>query len=176
MTATTMTRPAAGDYPPYMEAYISQVKGDHIFEELFQAYIDTMELVTSFDPETLHYRYAPGKWTILDIMQHILDAERIFCYRALRFARKDTTDLPGFEENNYAVTANATRRDINDLVREFSLVRSATIELFKSFDAEMMEQRGTANGKNITVKALLFVILGHELHHRKVIQERYMNG
>jgi uncharacterized damage-inducible protein DinB len=173
---TTITKPVAGEYPPYMETYMMHVKGDHIYEELFQSYIDTMELVTSLDPETLHYRYAPGKWTILDIMQHILDTERIFCYRALRFARKDATELPGYEENDYAVSAKATRRDINDMVREFSLVRSTTIELFKSFDEEMMEQKGVANGKGITVKSLLFIILGHELHHRKVIQERYMNG
>jgi uncharacterized damage-inducible protein DinB len=173
---TAITRPVAGEYPPYMDAYISKVKGEHIYDEMFQAYIETMELVTSLDPETLHYRYAPGKWTILDIMQHLIDTERIFCYRALCFAREDKTALPGFEENDYAATGKATRRDINDLVREFSLVRSSTIELFKSFDAEMMEQKGTANGKTISVKALLFATLGHELHHRSIIQERYMNG
>jgi uncharacterized damage-inducible protein DinB len=171
-----ISKPIPGEYPPYFDTYISLVKGEHIYEELFQSYIDLMELVTSLDPETLFYRYAPGKWTILDIVQHIIDTERIFNYRALCFARKDATPLPGFEENDYAETGNATRRDINDLVRELSLVRASTIELFKSFDDEMMNQIGTANGKPVSVRALLFAILGHELHHRNIIQERYMNG
>lgn len=175
MTAA-ITKPVPGEYPPYFDTYISLVKGEHLYDELFQSYIDTMELVTSLDAETLFYRYAPGKWTILDIVQHIIDSERIFNYRALCFARNDATALPGFEENDYAANGNATRRDINDLVRELSLVRASTIELFKSFDEEMMNRKGTANGKVVSVRALLFAILGHELHHRKIIQERYMNG
>jgi uncharacterized damage-inducible protein DinB len=175
-TTTIITKPTQSEYDPYMETYISLVKGEHIFEEMFQSYIDTMELVTSLDPETLHYRYAPGKWTILGIMQHLIDTERIFAYRALRFARKDTTELPGYDQEQYTKTSNADNRDINDMVREFSLVRSTTIELFKSFDGEMLAQKGVANGKSVTVKALLFAIAGHEMHHRNIIQERYMNG
>lgn len=173
---TILTKPVSGEYPPYMNMYLSLVKGEHIYEELFQSYIETMELVTSLDGETLHYRYAPGKWTVLDIMQHILDTERIFSYRALRFARKDATNLPGFEQDDYVTNGKAINRDINDMVREFSLVRSSTIELFKSFDADMMEHKGTANGMAVSVKALLFAILGHEIHHRNIIVERYMNG
>ncbi|MES2561023.1 MAG: DinB family protein [Bacteroidota bacterium] len=172
---TAIARPVQGTYPPYFDTYISLVKGEDIYIELYQAYMDTMELVTSLDPETLHYRYAEGKWTILDILQHVMDTERIFCYRALCFARKESQALPGFEENDYAASGNATGRNINDMVREFSLLRASTIELFKSFTAEMMDQSGNANGKPVTPKALLFSILGHELHHRKIMHERYLN-
>jgi uncharacterized damage-inducible protein DinB len=171
---TTITKPQAGTYPPYMEAYISLVTGVNIFDELFQSYMETMELVTSLDAETLHGRYAEGKWNILEIVQHVIDTERIFTYRALCFARQEKTSLPGFEENDYAATSMASRRDINDMVRELSLVRAATIELFKSFTPEMMEEMGKANGKDISVKAILFAILGHEKHHLKIIQERYI--
>jgi uncharacterized damage-inducible protein DinB len=170
----TITKPEQGTYPEYMGNYIKLVKGENIYDELFQSYMETMELVTSLDPETLHSRYAEGKWNILEIVQHILDTERIFNYRALRFARMDKTDLPGFEEKEYAPASMASDRDINDMVRELSLVRACTIELFKSFTPEMLEQKGTANGNLISVKAILFAILGHELHHRNIIQERYL--
>jgi uncharacterized damage-inducible protein DinB len=173
---TSITRPVQGTYPPYFDAYISLVKGEHIYEELYQSYIDTMELVTSLDPETLHYRYAEGKWTILDIVQHVMDAERIFCYRALSFARLERAAIPGFDENEYVMAGGATKRNIDDMVREFSLLRASTIELFKSFSPEMMDNTGHANGKAVTPRALLYIILGHEIHHRNIIHERYMNG
>lgn len=173
---TSVTKPVSGTYPVYFDNYISLVKGDDIYVELYQAYMDTMELVTSLDLETLHYRYAEGKWTILDILQHIMDTERIFSFRALCFARLEKASIPGFEENDYARVGGATARNINDMVREFSLLRASTIELFKSFTPEMMDHSGNANGKPVTPRALLFTILGHELHHRKIIQERYMNS
>ena len=173
---TAITKPIKGTYPVYFDNYISLVKGEDIYVELYQAYMDTMELVTSLDLETLHYRYAEGKWTILDILQHVMDTERIFCFRALCFARMEKVALPGFEENDYARVSGATARNVNDMVREFSLLRASTIELFKSFTPEMLDATGNANGKDVTARAMLFSILGHELHHRKIIQERYMNS
>lgn len=173
---TSVAKPVAGTYPVYFDNYISLVKGDDIYVELYQAYMDTMELVTSLDLETLHYRYAEGKWTILDILQHVMDTERIFCFRALCFARMEKAPIPGFEENDYAREGRATERNINDMVREFSLLRASTIELFKSFTTDMLDHSGNANGKAVTPRALLFSILGHELHHRKIIEERYMNA
>jgi len=169
-----ISRPPSGSYPASMNTYIESVKGDNIFEELLSSYMETMELVTSLDPETLHYRYAEGKWTILDILQHIIDTERIFNYRALRFARKDRTILHGFEQDEYVTAAQATLRDVNDLVRELSLVRANTIELFKSFRPEIFDFEGIANANTITVKAILFAILGHEIHHRIIIEKRYL--
>jgi uncharacterized damage-inducible protein DinB len=171
---TTITKPVFGTYPPYMEAYIKLVSGENIYDALFQSYMETMDLVTSLDPETLLSRYAEGKWNILEIIQHIIDTERIFNYRALCFARKDQTSLPGFEQDEYVMTSFASGRDINDMVRELSLVRASTIELFKSFRPEVLDAKGTANGKEISVKALLFATLGHEIHHRNIIQERYL--
>lgn len=171
---TTITKPQAGTYPPYMETYIKLVSGENIYDELFQSYMETMELVTSLDDLTLHSRYAEGKWNILEIVQHIIDTERIFNYRALRFARKDKTNLPGFEQDDYVIASHASARDINDMVRELSLVRASTIELFKSFTEGMLNEMGSANNKEISVKAILFAILGHEKHHRNIIQERYI--
>lgn len=165
-------KPKPGTYAPYFDTYISRVKGESIFEELSTAYIETMELVTSLDAETLHSRYAEGKWTILQILQHIIDTERIFNYRALSVARGDQNPLPGFDEQAYA--ANAQTRNVNDLVRELSLVRASTIELFKSFTPEQLDQVGTANKNPITARALLYMTLGHELHHRHIIETRYL--
>lgn len=171
---TTITRPQQDTYPAYMETYIKLVNGEKIYDELFQSYMDTMDLVTSLDAETLQFRYAPGKWTVIEILQHIMDTERIFCFRALCFARQDKTNFPGFDENDYVITSLAMVRNIDDMIREFSLLRASTIELFKSFTPAMLEYSGTANNNTVSVKALLFAILGHELHHRSIITQRYM--
>ena len=117
--------------------------------------------------------YAPGKWTIKDILQHIIDTERIFSYRALRFARKDQTELPGFDENTYAAFTTANDRSIDDLLLEFAAVRQSTLGLFLSFDEQMMQEEGTASGNKISVLALGFTLTGHVLHHMQVIKERY---
>jgi uncharacterized damage-inducible protein DinB len=169
-----IVKPQTGTYPEYMGNYIKLVKGENIFEELYGEHIETMELLTSVDEETLQYRYAEGKWNIREIAQHLIDCERIFAYRALRFSRNDSTELAGFDENNFVANSNASKRDINDLVREMSVVRASTVELFKSFTDEMLDKKGTANGKEITVRALLFAIAGHEIHHRNIIEERYL--
>jgi uncharacterized damage-inducible protein DinB len=171
----TIKRPEQGNYQPYFDHYIKLVKSDDIFEELSQAYVETMELVTSLDAETLHYRYAEGKWNILEIMQHIIDTERIFNYRALRIARADKTVLAGFDENAFAAHSFAAERDINDIVREFSIVRASTIELFKSFSPDALDYLGTSNNHIVSPRAILFIILGHELHHRNIIQQRYLD-
>jgi uncharacterized damage-inducible protein DinB len=170
----TIARPTEGTFPTYMGNYIKLVKGESIFEELYSEHIETMELLTSVDEDTLQYRYAEGKWNLREIAQHVMDSERIFCYRALRFSRNDQTPLPGFDENTYAANSFASRRDINDMVREMSVVRAATVELFKSFTDEMLDKKGTANGKEISVRALLYAIVGHEMHHRNIIEDRYL--
>lgn len=169
-------KPNKGTYAPYFDRYISLVKGEDIFAELSESYIETMELLTSLDLETLHFRYAPGKWTILEILQHVIDTERIFNFRALSFARGEQQSIPGFDENHYAAISNANLRNVNDMVREFSLVRASSIELFKSMDDVMLDRIGTANGNDSCARALLFCILGHELHHRNIIMERYIAG
>ncbi|MBB6463620.1 DinB family protein [Flammeovirga kamogawensis] len=117
--------------------------------------------------------YAANKWTVLDLMQHMIDTERILAYRALSFAREDKTPLPGFEEDDYAVNSMANHRELADLINEFQVVRMSSIALFKSFSDEMLLQVGTASGNEISVLALGFTIAGHQLHHMKIIEERY---
>ncbi len=162
-------------YPAYYEKYINLVpQTDQILSELHHQMMDTIDLVTSLDDETLMSAYAPGKWSILDILVHLMDAERVFTYRALSFARGDKTALPGFEEDNWAKEARANDRKILNLVKEFSLLRSSTIELFNSFDEHMWEQKGIANGNEFSVSAFPYIICGHEIHHRNIIEERYI--
>ena len=117
--------------------------------------------------------YAPEKWSVKDIIQHLIDAERIFTYRALRFARNDSTALPGFEENEYAPAAQGNKRSIDDLLSEFRALRGSTLDLFESFDKEMLEKVGKASGVDISVLAIGFAIVGHTRHHVNVIREKY---
>lgn len=121
------------------------------------------------------YRYAEGKWTIKDIIQHVIDSERIFAYRALRFARNDSTELPGFDENHYAATVNADGRHLKDLLTELSSVRHATLLLFSSFTNEELLRKGMASGYMLSVRALGFCIIGHQNHHMKIFRERYLD-
>ena len=170
-----MKRPNSAFYPAYYEKYIDLVpKTDNVLTELHNQMMDTIDLVTSLDDETLMSAYAPGKWSILDILVHLLDVERVLTYRALSIARGDKTPLPGFEEENWAKEARANDRKILNLVKEFSLLRSSTIELFNSFDEKMWLQKGTANGNEFIVSSFPYIICGHEIHHRNVIEERYI--
>lgn len=121
-----------------------------------------------------NYRYAEGKWTVKEVLQHIIDAERIFAYRALCFARKDATPLPGFEENDYAANSKADQRKWKDIVKEFEAVRRSTETLFGSFDDEQLDTAGTSSGKSNYVMAIGFIIAGHANHHIKVTKERYL--
>jgi hypothetical protein len=120
------------------------------------------------------YSYAGGKWTIKDIIQHIIDAERIFTYRALRFSRNDKTELPGFDENIYVDDANGSKRSIMELLTELSAVRHSTMLLFKTFNEEQLLRIGIASNNPMSVRALGFVIIGHQNHHQKVFEERYL--
>ena len=121
-----------------------------------------------------HYRYSEGKWSISDLFQHIIDGERIFACRALRFARKDETPLPGFEENDYAEIAMADKRNWEDLLNEFTSLRQSNLAMFASFDEEAMERDGTANGSRIYVRGIGFVMVGHINHHQAILRERYL--
>lgn len=168
-------KPHSSDIAPFYQKYIELVPTTNdVLDELYQQHLDTVDLVTSLDDETLQSAYAPGKWTILDILVHLMDCERIFCYRALAISRNDKTSLPGFDENSYVENAGANGRKILDIVREFSVLRSSTIELFRSMAANQLSNIGQANGNPVKVSALPWVICGHEIHHRNVIEERYI--
>lgn len=170
-----MKKPEKNAYPEFYETYVEKVpETGNILAELHNQMMDTIDLVTSLDDETLMGSYAPGKWSILEILVHLMDCERIFAYRALCLARGEKNPLPGFDENAYASNSKANSRKILNLVKEFSLLRSSTIELFQSFDEDMWNSTGIANGKPIQVKALAWIICGHEIHHRNSIEERYI--
>jgi DinB family protein len=169
-----ITPPLPEEYPVYFDSYIKKVKGDDLIESLAAIHRQTKDLLKNISEEKLNYRYASGKWTIKEIIGHIIDGERVFAYRALCFARNDKNPLPSFEENEWAVASNAQKRDFSDLMAELDTVRETTIQLFKGFDAEMISRKGIANKVEISVKALGYAIAGHELHHAKVIKERYL--
>ena len=126
--------------------------------------------------DKLEYRYDKGKWTIKEVIQHLMDAERIFAYRALRIARQDQTPLPGFEQNDYVQPSQANERSLDDLINEFKAIRASTVALFNSFTDKMLLAKGTASNSPVSVRAIGFIIMGHEIHHCQVIKERYLNA
>lgn len=168
-------KPHANEYPPYAEIYMRLVDGGApLLERMSRNCESTATLLSSLSESTLLSRYAAGKWTIKDTLQHIIDDERIYAYRALRFARGDQTILPGFEQDDFARNACASERTIDDLLEEFRAVRHASILLFKSMDDSALQRSGVADGKRSSVRALAYHIAGHELHHLKLVRERYL--
>ena len=172
--ATTIGYPTPEEYSGYVEKYIQLAQAEDLIEGLTASYSFIAGLMQGLSEEQLKHRYAPDKWSIKEVLVHMLDAERIFSYRALRFARQDKTALPGFDENQFVAPSKADARDINSILAEYTAVRTATIELFKSFDEEALEQRGVGSGLELSVRAIGYTILGHEIHHLKVIRERYL--
>jgi len=164
-----------GEYAPYQEAYISLVDDAwSLVEELEVSVHAFIRFVQDIPMDKYDYRYAEGKWTIKDIIQHLIDTERIFAYRALRFARNDRTALPGFEENDYAAVAGGNERKLQEMLTELALVRQGTIMLFKSFREEDLLKTGIAWGYTLSVRAIGFIIIGHQNHHMKIFKERYL--
>lgn len=163
------------EYAPFYANYVAQVSDEYtLIEELEISLHRYIKFVQNIPMDKFDYSYAEGKWTIKDIIQHTIDAERIFAYRALCFARNDKTQLPGYEEDDYANEANGNKRSIMELLTEFSAVRHATLLLFKSFSEEQLLRIGYANNNPMSVRALGFVIIGHQNHHQKVFEERYL--
>jgi hypothetical protein len=164
-----------GPCPSFFQGYLDQVPDDgNLLIHLQDIFADTEELVNGLPPEKLSYAYAPGKWTIKDMLVHLCDAERVFIYRALRFARADQTPLPGFDEKVFARNAGANEREIADIMREFSLVRESSIAFIESLDEAALERTGTANNNPVSVCLILNVIYGHHKHHINIIHERYL--
>lgn len=163
------------EYAAYYGTYIGNVTEEYnLVEELEISVHRLIKFVQNIPMDKFDYRYAEGKWTIKDILQHLIDAERIFAYRALRFARNDQTSLASFEENNYVDEANANSRSIQDLLTELAVVRQATLSLFKSFSNEELLRKGIASNNPMSVRALGFVIVGHQNHHQRIFEERYL--
>lgn len=162
------------EYSNFNATYVKAAANVELIEELEICLHEFIRFVQNIPMDKFDYRYAEGKWTIKDIIQHVIDTERIFAYRALRISRNDTTPLPGFEENDYVENTKANKRGIQDLLAEFSAVRYATLFLFKSFSEEQLKRMGTASGTAISVRAIGFIIIGHQKHHQNIFQERYL--
>ena len=169
-----MTKPDIDAVPLFYKGYVENMKEMDVMEALTQSSKVALQLFRSIPEEMGAYRYAPEKWSIKELLNHMMDAERIFAYRALRFARNDKTPLHGFEENDYAPQANAHARTITQLTDEMERLRLSTIDLYASFTPEMLKRDGVANNNWLSVLNLGYVIAGHETHHRKVISERYL--
>jgi uncharacterized damage-inducible protein DinB len=170
-----ISKPAAGEFAPYASMYIDLLPDDgRVLEHLSRNFETVRDLVRSLPAEKLTHRYAEGKWTIKEILVHVVDDERIYSYRALRFARNDPTELPGFEQDDFARHSHADTRDLDSILAEYEAVRRATIALFDSLDDEALLRTGTADGTRMSVRAIAHHIAGHELHHLNVIRERYL--
>ncbi len=166
-------RPAPGDYAPYAEQYVLLVTGDDILATLTAQLKQTTTLFSGRSERDGNFRYAPDKWSVKEVVGHVADTERIFAYRALRIARGDLTPLEGFEQEDYVRGARFGARKLADLVEEYADVRQASLALFRSLGEEAWLRRGVASGNPVTVLALAYLIAGHELHHRKILDERY---
>ena len=162
------------EYSEFVATYIKALNDIDLMEELEISLHDFIRFVQNIPMDKFDYRYAEGKWTIKDIIQHIIDSERIFGYRALRISRNDKTPLPGFDENDYVENTNANHRSIQELLTEFSAVRHSNLLLFKSFSEEQLTRLGIASNHTISVRALGFLMIGHQKHHQRVFAERYL--
>jgi hypothetical protein len=174
MSATAPTRPAAGEFAEYYGRYISRVPDGDVRAQLERQIGATAAYIKSRGDAWAMSRYAPGKWSVKEVVGHLADAERVFSYRALRFARGDAKPLQGFDENAYVPAAQCDSRGMADLLDEFAAVRSATVSLVRSFDDAAWARRGIASDNPVTVRAIAYIMAGHELHHLAILRERYV--
>lgn len=158
----------------YFNKYINLVQGEDIISALVKQGKTTNELLSNIREEKGNFRYAPAKWTIKELVGHMCDTERIFAYRALRFARNDNTPLAPFEQDDYINAADFNTRTLADITSEFLLIRQSNLALFKSFSPKVLQRTGVASKTELSVNEILYIIAGHELHHIKVLQEKYI--
>jgi hypothetical protein len=169
-----LARPDVSEHIPYYAKYINLVPNGNILTILEEQIQETSSFLTSITEEQGLKRYVPEKWSIKEVIGHLTDSERIFAYRALRFARGDKTPLPGFESDDYVEPGRFDKRNWTGLIKEFEAVRRATLELYEPLDEEAWKRQGVANNDAVSVRALAYIIAGHELHHVKLIKELYL--
>ena len=174
MTAPKYDRPAPAEFADFYAGYILGVPDGNLLDTLVAQGKDAAARLGAVPESKGNFAYAPGKWTLKDVIGHIIDGERVFSYRALRIARGDEIPLPGFDENAWVPMAEAGARTIKDLIAELAAVRAATLHLLMHLPAEAITRIGTASGKAISVRALAWIITGHERHHLRIIRERYL--
>jgi hypothetical protein len=168
-----MKRPEATEYADFYAGYVSKVPGNDVLVVLEAQRLQMLQLFAGRSERDGSFRYAPGKWSVKEVLGHITDAERIFTYRALRIARGDQTPLPGFEQDDFVKNGGSAERTLANLAEEFGMVRNASIALFRSLQEAAWLRRGVASQKEVTVRALAFITAGHQIHHRLILEERY---
>lgn len=166
-------RPEEAEYAAFYKGYISQVIEDDAIAALEAELSESLAFFRNIDEQHSKTAYGEGKWTIRQVLGHIVDTERVMSYRAMRFARNDQTELPGFEQDDFIRGANFNEVPLGDLLREFEHLRRANILMFRNLTADAWKRHGKANGNDVSVRALGFIITGHEKHHRKIVKERY---
>ena len=172
--ALQIPRPEPGEYAPYYEKYVSLVPGSDILATLDTQRRQTLLLLSGRDETEGDFRYAPDKWSAKEVIGHVCDTERVFAYRALRIARADQTPMEGFEQDDYVKNGGFNDRTLADLAEEYAQVREATLALFLGLGGDAWQRRGVANKNEVTVRALAYIIAGHELHHRRILEEKYL--
>jgi len=168
-----MKRPEPTEYAEFYAGYVSEVPGSDVLGVLESQRVQMLQLFAARSERDGSFRYAPGKWTVKEVLGHINDAERIFAYRALRIARGDQTPLAAFEQEDFVRNGGFGERTLADLAEEFGLVRNASVALFRSLREDAWPRRGVASQKEVTVRALAFITAGHQIHHRAILEERY---
>lgn len=168
------TRPDPGEYNAYYDRYVALVPAGDIIALLTVQLDDTIALLRDLSEEQALHAYAPGKWTIKEVIGHVMDAERVFMHRAMRFGRGDETPLPSFDENVYTPAGEFNARPLASLISEFTAVRRATVALLAGLPAEAWERKGTASRFPVSVRGLAWITAGHELHHRQILMQRYL--
>jgi hypothetical protein len=173
MATIQRVRPDATEYAPFYARYVADVPEGDVVATLRESGREIVEALAAIPESRGGFRYAPDKWSVREVIGHVIDTERIFGYRALRLARADATPLPGFDENQYVPTAGSDARTIADLVDELRIVREGTVRLFASLPDEAWPRRGVVNGREVSVRALAYITAGHARHHLGVLRERY---
>lgn len=174
MATASATKPAKSEFLPYYERYISLVPEGDVVATLSTQIAETLALLRGLPTSVSTYRYAPDKWTVNEVVGHMIDSERIFAIRALRFSRNDPNPLPGFEQDDYVRNSTFDSYPLSELASELEAVRQATVFLFKHMDEQAWTRRGIANNAEVSVRALAYIIAGHELHHREILTSRYL--
>ncbi|MEL6832559.1 MAG: DinB family protein [Bacteroidota bacterium] len=176
MTTRLIAKPGVHQYPPYAATYIEKVPDDgRVFDHLASGIEEVIKTIDSLTEEQLLYRYEVDKWTIKEILVHLMDAERVFAYRGLRCARKDKTPIPGFDHNSYVPASEANDRTLTDILAEYRAQRTATIAFFSHLSDAALDEVGVASTLPCSAKAMTYMIAGHEQHHLRIIRERYLN-
>jgi hypothetical protein len=169
-------KPGESEYAPFYAGYIAKIADVDVLELLEHQRESLRHLASAASPEQQELRYAPGKWSVREVVGHLIDGERVFGYRAFRIGRGDQTPLPGFNENEYVAASGYHHRDLASLAEEFALVRAANLAVFKGLSEEDWRRIGTANGYPVSVRALAFIMAGHVEHHMALLSERYGLG